>query len=74
VGAAVWFREDGEPSENEVAWQYTEFALRLLGVSRSPDGPACGSDAAHDRPLRHEVEAGGRHSLSGLPTSRRVIA
>jgi len=33
MGVAVWFREDGELSENEVAWQYTEFALRLLGAS-----------------------------------------
>ncbi|OLT05669.1 transcriptional regulator [Pseudonocardia sp. CNS-004] len=32
MGVAVWFREDGELSENAVAWQYTEFALRLLAA------------------------------------------
>jgi hypothetical protein len=32
MGVAVWFREDGELDENAVAWQYTEFALRLLGA------------------------------------------
>ncbi|MHA6627244.1 TetR/AcrR family transcriptional regulator [Pseudonocardia sichuanensis] len=32
MGVAVWFREDGELGENAVAWQYTEFALRLLGA------------------------------------------
>ncbi len=33
MGVAVWFREDGELSENAVAWQYTDFALRLVGAS-----------------------------------------
>jgi AcrR family transcriptional regulator len=33
MGVAVWFREDGELSENAVAWQYTEFALRLLAAA-----------------------------------------
>jgi AcrR family transcriptional regulator len=33
IGVATWFREDGELSENEVAWQYTEFALRLVGAA-----------------------------------------
>jgi AcrR family transcriptional regulator len=32
MGIAGWYREDGELSENEVAWQYTEFALRLVGA------------------------------------------
>lgn len=32
MGVATWFRDDGELSENTVAWQYTEFALRLLGA------------------------------------------
>lgn len=34
MGVAVWFRNDTGPTENEVAWQHTEFALRLLGVDR----------------------------------------
>jgi AcrR family transcriptional regulator len=33
MGVAAWFREDGELSENAVAWQYTDFALRLVGAS-----------------------------------------
>jgi AcrR family transcriptional regulator len=33
MGVATWFREDGELSENEVAWQHTEFALRLVGAT-----------------------------------------
>lgn len=32
MGLPVWFREDAGPSENEIAWQYTEFALRLVGA------------------------------------------
>ncbi|MEV7731738.1 TetR/AcrR family transcriptional regulator [Streptomyces sp. NPDC088921] len=32
MGVAVWYREDGDLSENQVAWQYGEFALRLVGV------------------------------------------
>ncbi|WP_214402554.1 TetR/AcrR family transcriptional regulator [Pseudonocardia lacus] len=32
MGIAAWYRADGELSENEVAWQYTEFALRLVGA------------------------------------------
>jgi AcrR family transcriptional regulator len=40
MGVSAWFREDGELTENEVAWQHTEFALRLLGATRPapPDG------------------------------------
>jgi AcrR family transcriptional regulator len=30
MGVAVWFREDAEPSENEVAWHNTEIALRIV--------------------------------------------
>lgn len=33
MGVATWFR-DGEFDENEVAWQQTEFALRLVGAIR----------------------------------------
>lgn len=33
MGVSAWYREDGELSENEVAWQYTEFALRLVGAA-----------------------------------------
>lgn len=32
MGVAVWFREDAGPTENEVAWQHTEFALRMAGA------------------------------------------
>jgi AcrR family transcriptional regulator len=32
MGVSVWFREDGELTENEVAWQHTEFALLLVGA------------------------------------------
>ncbi|MDN5748972.1 MAG: TetR/AcrR family transcriptional regulator [Pseudonocardia sp.] len=32
MGVATWFREGGELTENEVAWQQTEFALRLVGA------------------------------------------
>jgi AcrR family transcriptional regulator len=32
MGVAVWFREDAGPTENEVAWQHTEFALRMVGA------------------------------------------
>jgi AcrR family transcriptional regulator len=32
MGVSVWYREDGELSENTLAWQYTDFALRLLGA------------------------------------------
>ncbi|MDT7709062.1 MAG: hypothetical protein QOG20_4669 [Pseudonocardiales bacterium] len=33
MGVATWFRE-GEFDENEVAWQQTDFALRLVGATR----------------------------------------
>ncbi|MFF2084020.1 TetR/AcrR family transcriptional regulator [Nocardia sp. NPDC058176] len=32
MGVATWFREDGELSENEIVWQYVDFALRLVGA------------------------------------------
>lgn len=32
MGVAVWFREDSGPSENEVAWQYTEFAMGIVAA------------------------------------------
>jgi AcrR family transcriptional regulator len=32
MGIAAWYRPDGELSENELAWQYTDFALRLVGA------------------------------------------
>jgi hypothetical protein len=32
MGVAAWFRDDGELSENEVVWQYTAFALLLVGA------------------------------------------
>lgn len=33
MGVAVWFREDAGPTENEVARQQVEFALRLVGAA-----------------------------------------
>ncbi len=27
-----WFRDNSGPAENEVAWQYTEFAVGIVGV------------------------------------------
>ena len=38
MGVANWYRADGEHSENEVAWQYTEFALRMV-AARDPERP-----------------------------------
>lgn len=35
MGLSAWYRESGELSENEVAWQHTEFALRLVGAGQS---------------------------------------
>ncbi|MEV0431021.1 TetR/AcrR family transcriptional regulator [Micromonospora sp. NPDC050495] len=32
MGVAVWFRDDGELAEDEVVWQYSEFALRIVGA------------------------------------------
>jgi AcrR family transcriptional regulator len=32
MGVSTWYREDGEFTENEVAWEQTEFALRLVGA------------------------------------------
>ena len=33
MGVAAWYREDGELSEDEVTWQYGEFALRIVGTA-----------------------------------------
>jgi hypothetical protein len=35
MGVALWFRPDGEHSESALAYQYGEFALRVVGA-----GPA----------------------------------
>jgi AcrR family transcriptional regulator len=35
MGIANWYRDDGEHTENEVAWQYTEFALRMVAARTS---------------------------------------
>lgn len=32
MGVAVWFRSDSGPTEDDVAWQHAEFALRLVGA------------------------------------------
>ncbi|HVW41795.1 MAG TPA: TetR/AcrR family transcriptional regulator [Amycolatopsis sp.] len=37
MGLSAWYREDGELSEDEVVWQYSEFALGLVGA-RGEDG------------------------------------
>jgi AcrR family transcriptional regulator len=34
MGVAAWYREDGSLSEDQVVWQYGDFALRLVGVHR----------------------------------------
>ncbi|KID30774.1 TetR/AcrR family transcriptional regulator [Prauserella rugosa] len=31
MGVSAWYREDGELSEDAVVWQYSRFALRLVG-------------------------------------------
>jgi AcrR family transcriptional regulator len=36
IGVATWFRSDGPLSESEVAYQYGEFALRLVGSTGRP--------------------------------------
>lgn len=33
MGVATWYREDAELTENEVVWQYVDFALRLVGAA-----------------------------------------
>ncbi|QFU91073.1 TetR/AcrR family transcriptional regulator [Amycolatopsis sp. YIM 10] len=32
MGVAAWYRDNGEHSEDAVVWQYSDFALRLVGV------------------------------------------
>jgi hypothetical protein len=32
MGVSAWYRESGERSEDDVVWQYGEFALRLAGA------------------------------------------
>lgn len=36
IGVAVWFRDDGELSVDEVAYSYGDFAMRLVGRDRAP--------------------------------------
>jgi AcrR family transcriptional regulator len=38
VSIARWFREDGPFTAEQVAAQYTEFALRIVGTERQPIG------------------------------------
>ncbi|MER7455101.1 TetR/AcrR family transcriptional regulator [Nocardia beijingensis] len=33
MGVASWYRDGGEFSENEIVWQYVDFALRLVGAA-----------------------------------------
>jgi AcrR family transcriptional regulator len=32
MGVSAWFRDDGELAEDTVVWQYSEFALRIVGA------------------------------------------
>ncbi|CUU56927.1 DNA-binding transcriptional regulator, AcrR family [Parafrankia irregularis] len=32
MGLAAWYREDGELTEDAVVWQYSQFALRIVGL------------------------------------------
>ncbi|OAA27947.1 transcriptional regulator [Frankia sp. EI5c] len=32
MGVAVWYREDGELTEDAVVWEYSQFALRIVGL------------------------------------------
>jgi AcrR family transcriptional regulator len=36
MGVAVWFREDGEITEDAVVWEYGELALRIVGATPPP--------------------------------------
>ncbi|MGQ4601059.1 TetR family transcriptional regulator [Nocardia sp. R6R-6] len=36
MGLAAWYRPDGDLSEDAVVWQYSEFALRLVGATSDP--------------------------------------
>ncbi|OKJ49529.1 transcriptional regulator [Streptomyces sp. CB02009] len=36
MGVAVWFRDDGELTEDAVVWEYGELALRIVGASTAP--------------------------------------
>lgn len=33
MGVAAWYRDDGELTEDTVAWHYTDFALQIVGAS-----------------------------------------
>ncbi|MGQ4618928.1 TetR family transcriptional regulator [Nocardia sp. R7R-8] len=32
MGVSAWYREGGDHSEDAVVWQYSEFALRVVGI------------------------------------------
>ena len=34
TGVAVWFRDDGEASVDEIAYHYGDLAMRLVGAGR----------------------------------------
>jgi AcrR family transcriptional regulator len=36
IGVSAWYRDDGEYSEDTLVWQYSEFALRLVGARTKP--------------------------------------
>ncbi|MFI5798661.1 TetR/AcrR family transcriptional regulator [Streptomyces sp. NPDC051677] len=35
MGVVVWYRDDGELTEDALVWQYAEFALRIVGAAPS---------------------------------------
>ncbi|MFF8512805.1 TetR/AcrR family transcriptional regulator [Streptomyces sp. NPDC015492] len=39
MGVAVWFRDDGELTEDAVVWEYGELALRIVGAHTPASAP-----------------------------------
>jgi len=39
MGTSVWYREDGDLTEDQIVFQYGEFALRLVGARRDDIEP-----------------------------------
>jgi AcrR family transcriptional regulator len=59
IGVAAWFHEDGEYSADQIAYQYGDLALRMVGVtapgSAARPSPACRKPlqtAGESRPAR----------------------
>jgi AcrR family transcriptional regulator len=64
VGASVWYSDSGDLSEDQVVYQYGEFALRLVGVG--PGGSATGSPRTGSRPAR--MVRAAHESTAGMPS------